>query len=94
MKFTELALRPELQAAIDTAGYIECTPIQEQVIPVALLGRDVTGMAQTGTGKTAAFLVPILQMIEPTGQRVCVVYEAAGCHRFESIRIGEGSDRK
>ncbi|HZI93605.1 MAG TPA: DEAD/DEAH box helicase [Patescibacteria group bacterium] len=68
MKFTELGLKPELQAAIDAAGYVECTPIQEQVIPVALTGRDITGMAQTGTGKTAAFLVPILQMIEPTGQ--------------------------
>jgi len=68
MKFTELGLKPELQTAIDTAGYVECTPIQEQVIPVALTGRDITGMAQTGTGKTAAFLVPILQMIEPTGQ--------------------------
>jgi len=68
MKFTELGLKPELQAAVDTAGYVECTPIQEQVIPVALTGQDITGMAQTGTGKTAAFLVPILQMMEPTGQ--------------------------
>ncbi len=68
MKFTELPLKPELQAAIDEAGYEECTPVQEMVIPEALQGRDITGMAQTGTGKTAAFLIPILQRLEPSGE--------------------------
>jgi ATP-dependent RNA helicase DeaD len=68
MKFSDLGLKPELMSAITTAGYVECTPIQQQIIPEALKGRDITGMAQTGTGKTAAFLVPILQMIEPIGQ--------------------------
>lgn len=67
MKFTDIGLKPELQAAIAEAGYVECTPIQAQVIPHALTGGDITGMAQTGTGKTAAFLVPILQMLVPTG---------------------------
>ncbi|HET6374020.1 MAG TPA: DEAD/DEAH box helicase, partial [Candidatus Polarisedimenticolia bacterium] len=60
MNFTDLGLRPELQTAIDAAGYVTCTPVQEQVIPEALKGRDITGMAQTGTGKTAAFVWPIL----------------------------------
>ena len=67
MKFTEIGLKPELQAAIAAAGYVECTPIQAEVIPHALKGGDITGMAQTGTGKTAAFLVPILEMLVPTG---------------------------
>jgi len=68
LKFADLDLKPELQSAIATAGYVELTPIQEQVIPVALESKDVTGMAQTGTGKTAAFLIPMLQLIEPSGQ--------------------------
>ncbi len=68
MKFTDLDLKPELHETIREAGYEECTPIQEKIIPVALEGRDLTGMAQTGTGKTAAFLIPILQMIEPSGE--------------------------
>src|SRR5262245_19913845 len=68
MKFTEIGLKPELQSAIADAGYVECTPIQAQVIPHALNGADITGMAQTGTGKTAAFLVPILEMLVPTGE--------------------------
>src|SRR5262245_36132884 len=66
--FIPLGLKPELQSAIENAGYSACTPIQAEVIPVALTRRDITGMAQTGTGKTAAFLIPILQMIEPNGE--------------------------
>ncbi|HKY30999.1 MAG TPA: DEAD/DEAH box helicase [Candidatus Polarisedimenticolia bacterium] len=66
--FGQLSLDPRLKAGIDAAGYVECTPIQAQVIPPALQGRDITGMAQTGTGKTAAFLVPILQMLKPSGE--------------------------
>jgi ATP-dependent RNA helicase DeaD len=68
LKFTDLNLKPTLQSSIAAAGYVELTPIQEKIIPVALESRDVTGMAQTGTGKTAAFLIPILQMIEPSGE--------------------------
>jgi len=68
-----LDLRPELQAAIEEAGYVECTPIQHKVIPEALKMHDITGMAQTGTGKTAAFLIPILQMIEPSGEVQAVI---------------------
>jgi ATP-dependent RNA helicase RhlE len=60
MQFTDLALNPQLQRAITAAGYTTPTPIQQQAIPIALTGRDVLGCAQTGTGKTAAFALPIL----------------------------------
>src|SRR5204862_8228998 len=63
MNFTELGLRPELLRAVADAGYVAPTPIQERGIPVALAGRDVLGCAQTGTGKTAVFLLPVLQRL-------------------------------
>ena len=63
MKFAELGLRPELVRAVDGAGYTDPTSIQEQAIPVVLEGRDLIACAQTGTGKTAAFLLPILQRL-------------------------------
>lgn len=58
--FHSLSLSPELLAALDRAGYREPTPIQAAVIPEALTGRDVMGQAQTGTGKTAAFVLPFM----------------------------------
>jgi ATP-dependent RNA helicase DeaD len=58
--FRNLSLSPDLLAALDRAGYCEPTPIQAALIPEALAGRDVIGQAQTGTGKTAAFLLPFL----------------------------------
>lgn len=60
-KFTDLGLIPELLHAIEDAGYVEPTPIQAQAIPIVLNGQDMFGCAQTGTGKTAAFALPILQ---------------------------------
>ena len=63
MIFDDLDLNPELQEAIGYMGFRETTPIQERVIPVILSGRDLIGCAQTGTGKTAAFLLPILNFI-------------------------------
>ena len=57
-KFTDLNLNPKVLKAIEEAGYETPTPIQEGAIPPALEGRDVLGMAQTGTGKTAAFALP------------------------------------
>jgi ATP-dependent RNA helicase DeaD len=62
--FTALGLRDELVAALTTLGYEVPTPIQERTIPVMLAGRDIIGQAQTGTGKTAAFALPILQSID------------------------------
>ncbi|PJZ68162.1 DEAD/DEAH box helicase [Leptospira perolatii] len=61
MKFKELQLEPKLQNAIEEAGFVELTPIQERAIPFGIEGKDITGLAQTGTGKTVAFLVPVIQ---------------------------------
>lgn len=63
MKFTDLGLEPSLISAIEKLGYNECTPIQNATIPLLLEGQDVSGLAQTGTGKTAAFLLPLMDRI-------------------------------
>lgn len=63
MQFTDLALHPAILAALDAQGYQSPTPIQSQTIPLILQGSDVLGGAQTGTGKTAAFTLPMLQRL-------------------------------
>src|SRR5436853_7343463 len=63
MDFSQLGLAPAQLSACQSLGYNEPTPIQRQAIPVILSGRDVIGCAETGTGKTAAFLLPIIQNI-------------------------------
>jgi ATP-dependent RNA helicase RhlE len=65
MRFDELGLAPELLRAISEQGYTDPTPIQAQAIPIVLAGNDLMGGAQTGTGKTAAFTLPLLQRILP-----------------------------
>jgi ATP-dependent RNA helicase DeaD len=67
--FAALGLRDELLRALDNLGYEEPTPIQRETIPLLLTGRDLLGQAATGTGKTAAFALPALQMID-AGRRV------------------------
>ena len=64
MKFTELNLSEAILAAVEKAGFVEPSPIQELTIPLALEGKDVIGQAQTGTGKTAAFGLPTLDKID------------------------------
>jgi superfamily II DNA/RNA helicase len=64
MKFNELGLSEKVLKAVESSGYDTPTPIQEQAIPHALQGRDVLGIAQTGTGKTAAFTLPMLSLLE------------------------------
>ena len=64
MKFGELGLSKNLLRAIQKSGYEEATPIQEQTIPLVLAGQDVIGQAQTGTGKTAAFGLPLLEHVD------------------------------
>lgn len=64
MKFSELGLSTSLLKAIKRSGYEEATPIQEQTIPMVLKGQDVIGQAQTGTGKTAAFGLPIIEHVD------------------------------
>jgi ATP-dependent RNA helicase RhlE len=65
MTFQSFQFHPEVVAGIAAAGYVTPTPIQRQAIPAVLAGRDVMGLAQTGTGKTAAFALPILQRLHP-----------------------------
>ncbi|MEE8465607.1 MAG: DEAD/DEAH box helicase, partial [Dehalococcoidia bacterium] len=60
MSFQQFSLHPQVLAGVSSVGYTTPTPIQQQAIPVAMEGRDVMGLAQTGTGKTAAFALPIL----------------------------------
>jgi ATP-dependent RNA helicase RhlE len=67
MTFTELQLCESVQKNVRAAGYTQPTPIQEQAIPVVMAGRDIFGCAQTGTGKTAAFGLPILHRLESEG---------------------------
>ena len=63
MKFNELNLDESVLQALDAMNFKECTPVQEHTIPVILEGRDLIGVAQTGTGKTAAYLLPVLNQL-------------------------------
>jgi len=63
MTFDDIGLSPEILRAISDAGYETPTPIQEQAIPSVLMGRDVLGCAQTGTGKTASFTLPMIEIL-------------------------------
>ncbi|MFM9842827.1 MAG: DEAD/DEAH box helicase [Dongiaceae bacterium] len=63
MQFSDLGLSPDILRAIADAGYTTPTPIQAQAVPVVLTGRDVLGCAQTGTGKTASFTLPMLEIL-------------------------------
>lgn len=67
MKFSELHLNGNVLEALDAMRFEECTPIQEKSIPVILEGRDLIAVAQTGTGKTAAYLLPILNKLSEGG---------------------------
>ncbi|MBV9109818.1 MAG: DEAD/DEAH box helicase, partial [Gemmatimonadetes bacterium] len=93
--FGDLGLAPELLAALDALGYEEPTPIQVQAIPLLLEGKDVIGRAATGTGKTAAFALPLVQRIDPEAgvqalilapTRELAVQVAEATHRYGSRR--------
>ena len=89
LQFMELDIRPEILKAIANMGFEEMTPIQAKAIPVELTGADVVGQAQTGTGKTAAFAIPILQKIQPKLKRpqamvICPTRELAIRWRMRS----------
>src|SRR5262245_47602993 len=64
LTFADLGLSPKVLSAVTDAGYLQPTPIQAGAIPHALLGKDVLGIAQTGTGKTASFVLPMLTRLE------------------------------
>src|SRR6185437_4850159 len=70
MSFEDLGLKPELVRVVSEKGYAAATPIQTQAIPTVLAGRDLLAGAQTGTGKTAAFMLPILQKLAPATGRL------------------------
>jgi ATP-dependent RNA helicase RhlE len=95
--FTELPLSSALQQRLATAQFINPTPIQEQAIPCALDGKDVLATAQTGTGKTLAFLIPVIEMLqrEPSQKvRVLVLLPTRELaiqvnEEYEKLRVGE-----
>jgi len=68
--FKDLGLSPSIQQALDELGFVDPTPIQEEAIPELLAGHDMIGQAQTGTGKTAAFGLPLLQYLDPADKEV------------------------
>ena len=67
MFFDELDLNDDLLDALDIMNFVECTPVQERAIPLVLEGRDLLASAQTGTGKTAAYLLPVLELLSRGG---------------------------
>lgn len=70
LRFEELGLREDIQRAVEAMGFEEASPIQTKAIPVIKSGRDVIGQAQTGTGKTAAFSIPMLEKIDPSNKKL------------------------
>jgi superfamily II DNA/RNA helicase len=92
LRFEELDLGPRLKHVIAAAGFETCTPIQEMVLPDALAGHDIIGVAKTGTGKTLAFLIPIFEKLvpgdEPQALIVCPTRELALQVGAEAEKIG------
>ena len=101
MSFSDLGLTPELLRALTERGYTQPTPIQQQAIPAVLSGRDLLAAAQTGTGKTAAFVLPILQrlasssgkapralVLAPTRELAAQIAESARLYgRYTGLRV-------
>ena len=71
MSFKDLGLSDTLLKAVEEAGYNEPTPIQEKAIPYILMNRDVLGCAQTGTGKTAGFTLPMIEILAQGRPKAC-----------------------
>ena len=84
MPFSNLGLDAALLKAVKESGYTEPTPIQSAAIPLILAGRDLIGIAQTGTGKTAAFTLPILTMLAAMGFDPRLAWRRAGHRRHLS----------
>ena len=70
--FRQFGLRPEVQRALDEVGYSHPTPIQRKSLPLILAGHDLVGVAQTGTGKTLAYLLPILQAFKEASAEISI----------------------
>lgn len=86
MSFDQLGLRAELLRALDDAGYTTPTPVQAQAIPVILQGRDILAGAQTGTGKTAGFTLPLLQRLNATKETNKETNNALPSRTFRPVR--------
>ncbi|HUS15517.1 MAG TPA: DEAD/DEAH box helicase, partial [Chloroflexia bacterium] len=89
--FAELGLSPQMLETVAELGYEEPTPIQEQTIRVLIEGRDVVAQAQTGTGKTAAFAIPIVECVEPDDRRVQALVLAPT--RELAVQVAEATHR-
>jgi len=90
-KFSDLDLSAPLLSAVESSGYTTATPIQARTIPLLLEGRDVLGQAQTGTGKTAAFALPLLQRIDLTNRSPQVLVLTPT--RELAIQVGKAFER-
>src|SRR5437867_7473005 len=90
MPFRALHLSPQILQAVRDSGYTEPTPIQIAAIPLILAGHDVIGIAQTGTGKTAAFVLPILMKLAESKQTVTHAHDAARNRQSGSDRVPRG----
>ncbi len=93
-RFDEFGFRPEIMQAIQDAGYETCTPIQEKAMGPILAGHDLTGLAETGSGKTAAFLLPILDRMplgeeDPRALVVAPTRELAQQVAAEAVKLGK-----
>jgi ATP-dependent RNA helicase RhlE len=94
MPFRALNLSPQMLQAVHDAGYTEPTPIQIAAIPLILAGHDVIGIAQTGTGKTAAFVLPILMKLAESKQTVTQAHNEARNRQSGRRLAVESSDRR
>lgn len=97
MLFEDLSLSKSIQRAVSEEGYVEPTPIQEQAIPIVLAGRDLVGCAQTGTGKTAAFAIPIIhqlhRMVGSSNKAKTIRALVITPTRELAVQIGQNFDR-
>ena len=94
MPFRALHLSPQILQAVRDSGYTEPTPIQIAAIPLILAGHDVIGIAQTGTGKTAAFVLPILMKLAESKQTVTQAHDEARNRQSGRGLAAESSDRR
>src|SRR6218665_3679928 len=91
--FSDLGLPPALEAAVADLGFTVPSAIQAQAIPALLAGRDIVGVAQTGTGKTAAFGLPLLASVDAAGAGVQAVRHA-GLRRVQLVRDAPARARR
>ena len=95
MKFQELDIIAPILRAVEEKGYEEPTPIQQEAIPVVIAGKDIFGIARTGTGKTAAFAIPIIQQLMALREQEAVALaerEAEEARKAEEMAAQESAE--